>query len=180
MSADQRLIWIDLEMTGLEPEIDTILEIATIVTDAQLNVLAEGPSIAIRHSAEALSAMNEWCVEHHGQSGLTERCLNSEIDLAQAEAMTLEFLRQWVPSGVSPICGNSVGQDRRFLVKYMPLLESYFHYRMIDVSTLKELARRWSPATLDQVKKKGAHLALDDIHDSIAELVVYREQLFKL
>ena len=180
MSVDQRLIWIDLEMTGLEPEVDTILEIATIVTDAELNVLAEGPSIAIHHSEQQLAAMNEWCIEHHGRSGLTERCLLSHVDLAKAEAETIEFLKEWVPSGVSPICGNSVGQDRRFLVKYMPALEAYFHYRMIDVSTLKELARRWSPATLDQVHKKGSHLALDDIRDSIAELVVYREQLFKL
>jgi oligoribonuclease len=124
--------------------------------------------------------MNEWCIEHHGRSGLTDRCLSSHVDLAKAETETIEFLQQWVPAGASPICGNSVGQDRRFLVKYMPALESYFHYRMIDVSTLKELARRWSPAALDLVKKKGSHLALDDIRDSIAELVVYREQLFKL
>ena len=180
MQPEQRLIWIDLEMTGLDPDVDTILEIATIVTDAQLNILAEGPSIAIHHSSEALQSMNEWCIEHHGQSGLTERCRASAVSLAEAERATLAFLAEWLPSGVSPICGNSVGQDRRFLVRYMPDLEAYFHYRAIDVSTIKELARRWRPEVLERVQKSGAHLALDDIRESIAELEVYRQHLFKL
>jgi len=178
MSKENRLIWIDLEMTGLDPAHDTILEIATIVTDAELNVLAEGPSIAIHHSDSTLNAMNEWCVEHHGASGLTQRCRESRTDLQQAEQATLEFLGQWLDPGVSPICGNSVGQDRRFLVKYMPALEAFFHYRTIDVSTIKELSRRWRPEVLANVEKKGAHLALDDIRDSIEELRVYKSAFF--
>ena len=172
---EQRLIWIDLEMTGLDPEVDVVIEIATIVTDAQLNLIAEGPVFAIQQSAEVMANMNEWCVKQHGSSGLTQRVLESNITLAEAERLTIEFLQQHVPAGVSPICGNSVGQDRRFLVRYMPQLEAYFHYRTIDVSTLKELVRRWSPELLDGMKKQGSHLALDDIRDSISELQYYRE-----
>jgi oligoribonuclease len=176
---EQRLIWIDLEMTGLDPEVDVVIEIATIVTDAQLNLIAEGPVFAIQQSAEVMANMNEWCVKQHGSSGLTQRVLESNITLAEAERLTIEFLQQHVPAGVSPICGNSVGQDRRFLVRYMPQLEAYFHYRTIDVSTLKELVRRWSPELLDGMKKQGSHLALDDIRDSISELQYYREHFLR-
>ena len=178
MSKESRLVWIDLEMTGLDPEHDTILEIATIVTDANLNVLAEGPSIAVHQADEVLNGMNAWCIEHHGTSGLTERCRSSEFSLEQAEQATIDFLEQWLDAGTSPICGNSVGQDRRFLVKYMPKLEDFFHYRTIDVSTIKELSRRWQPSVLDRVHKKGAHLALDDIRESIEELKVYKSAFF--
>lgn len=178
MSKESRLVWIDLEMTGLDPEHDTILEIATIVTDANLNVLAEGPSIAVHQADEVLNGMNAWCIEHHGASGLTERCRSSEFSLEQAEQATIDFLEQWLDAGTSPICGNSVGQDRRFLVKYMPKLEDFFHYRTIDVSTIKELSRRWQPSVLDRVHKKGAHLALDDIRESIEELKVYKSAFF--
>lgn len=178
MADSDRLIWIDLEMTGLDPEVDTILEIATIVTDAQLNVLAEGPSLAIHQSEAVLDGMNDWCKTHHGASGLTQRVRDSEYSLADAEAATIDFLRAWVPAGASPICGNSVGQDRRFLVKYMPALNDYFHYRTIDVSTLKELARRWEPEVLEKVVKKNTHLALDDIRESIEELRVYKNAFF--
>lgn len=174
------LIWIDLEMTGLDPETDVILEIATIVTDANLNILAEGPSIAIDVGASALDNMNDWCVKQHGLSGLTARCRNSSTSLAAAEELTLTFLQQWVEAGASPICGNSVGQDRRFLVRYMPSLNDYFHYRTIDVSTIKELTRRWAPEVLDKVHKKGSHLALDDIRDSINELKTYRTEIFTI
>ncbi len=178
-NTEQRLIWIDLEMTGLEPDTDVIIEIATIVTDSQLNVIAEGPVFAVQQNAETMANMNEWCVAQHGSSGLTQRVLDSTMSCAEAERLTIEFLKQHVPAGVSPICGNSVGQDRRFLVKYMPALEAYFHYRTIDVSTLKELARRWSPALMKGLKKQGSHLALDDIRDSIAELQYYREHFIK-
>ncbi len=179
MQNAQNLIWIDLEMTGLEPEQDVIIEMATIVTDAQLNVLAEGPSLVIHQSDEVLDNMNPWCVEQHGKSGLTQRVRDSRISLAEAEQLTLEFLRQWVPERTSPMCGNSIGQDRRFLVRYMPQLEAFFHYRNLDVSTVKELAARWAPAVKDGFKKDSSHLALDDIRDSINELQYYREHLFK-
>ncbi|MGH1372451.1 MAG: oligoribonuclease [Cellvibrionaceae bacterium] len=180
MSKDDNLIWIDLEMTGLYPDRDVIIEIATIVTDAHLNILAEGPVFAIQQSQQTMDAMDDWNTNQHGKSGLTQRVLDSRISTEEAEQKTIEFLRQWVPEGKSPICGNSIGQDRRFLVRYMPQLEEYFHYRNLDVSTLKELARRWSPAVLDSVKKTGAHLAMDDIKDSIEELKHYREHFIRL
>ncbi|MCO6056466.1 oligoribonuclease [Pseudomonas sp. MOB-449] len=174
------LIWIDLEMTGLNPDTDVIIEMATIVTDSELNVLAEGPTIAIHQSDEILAGMDEWNTRQHGQSGLTQRVRESRISAAEAEAQTLAFLEQWVPKGKSPICGNSICQDRRFLYRHMPQLEAYFHYRNLDVSTVKELAARWSPKVRDGVKKSSSHLALDDIRDSIAELQHYREHFFKI
>jgi len=174
------LIWIDLEMTGLDPDNDVIIEIATIVTDAHLNVLAEGPVMAVHQTDETLARMDEWCVRTHGQSGLTERVRQSSIDEAGAEQRTLDFLAQWVDNRASPMCGNSICQDRRFLYRYMPKLEAFFHYRNLDVSTVKELARRWKPEILDSMKKQGTHLALDDIRESIAELKHYREHFFTL
>jgi len=174
------LIWLDLEMTGLEPAHDVVLEIASIVTDSQLNILAEGPVFAIHQTDDLLDNMSEWCIEHHGKSGLTQRCKESNTSIEMASQATIEFLAQYVPKGVSPMCGNSIGQDRRFINKYMPEFEEYFHYRNLDVSTVKELARRWKPEVLDKVVKKGAHLALDDIRESIAELQVYQEHFFKL
>lgn len=177
---DTNLIWLDLEMTGLEPETDVILEIASIVTDSQLNILAEGPVFAIHQSNETLENMNPWCIEHHGQSGLTKRCQESTTDIATATKETIKFVEQYVPKGKSPMCGNSIGQDRRFINKYMPDFEDYFHYRNLDVSTVKELARRWKPEVLDKVVKTGAHLAMDDIRESIAELKIYQEHFFKL
>lgn len=180
MINENNLIWIDLEMTGLEPDTDVIIEMATIVTDSDLNILAEGPVFAIHHPDSVLAAMDEWNTNQHGKSGLTQRVRDSKISVAQAEAETIKFLEQWVPKGKSPICGNSIGQDRRFLVRGMPTLESYFHYRNLDVSTIKELARRWRPDVLAGVKKSGAHLALDDIKDSIAELQHYRATFFRM
>jgi len=177
---DSNLIWLDLEMTGLEPVEDVILEIAIIITDSHLNILAQGPTFAIKQSDAVLDNMNEWCIEHHGKSGLTQRCRDSEVSLAQATKQSLAFVQQWVPQGKSPMCGNSIGQDRRFINKYMPDFEDHFHYRNLDVSTIKELARRWKPEVLDAVVKTGAHLALDDIKESIAELKVYKEHFFKL
>ncbi|MCO4784476.1 oligoribonuclease [Marinomonas atlantica] len=178
--SEDNLIWIDLEMTGLEPDTDTIIEIATIVTDKNLNVLGRGPNLAIHQEKSVMEAMDEWCTTHHGQSGLTDRVLNSDISMADAEAQTIAFLEQYVPSGKSPICGNSVGQDRRFLYRYMPKLEAYFHYRYLDVSTIKELAKRWKPEALEGFEKSGAHLALDDIIESIEELKHYRTTMFGL
>ncbi len=175
----QHLIWIDLEMTGLNPDTDLIIEIATIVTDKDLTILAQGPVIAVHQSDEALAAMDDWNQLHHGQSGLIDRVKASTIDDAEAERLTIEFLKQWVPANTSPICGNSIGQDRRFLVRYMPELEAYFHYRNIDVSTLKELAARWAPALKDGFKKETKHQALDDIIESIEELRYYREHFIK-
>lgn len=180
MSRQNNLIWIDLEMTGLDPEHDRIIEIATIVTDSQLNILAEGPNLVVHQTDALLAGMDEWCTKQHGQSGLTQKVRDSKISERQAELDTLEFLSEYVDKGASPICGNSIGQDRRFLVKYMPQLEAFFHYRNLDVSTIKELARRWSPEVLDGVVKKGSHLALDDIKDSINELQHYRGTFFKL
>ncbi|MFS1523281.1 oligoribonuclease [Microbulbifer sp. 2304DJ12-6] len=174
------LIWIDLEMTGLDPERERIIEIATIVTDARLKILAEGPALVVHQSDALLEAMDEWNTEQHGGSGLMARVKASTICEREAERETLEFLRHWVPEGASPMCGNSIGQDRRFLVKYMPQLESYFHYRNLDVSSVKELARRWRPDVLEGIKKHSSHLALDDIRDSIEELRHYRETFFRL
>jgi len=181
MSFDENnLVWIDLEMTGLNPDTDKVLEIATIVTDAQLNILAEGPVLAIHQSDEVLNNMDEWCTNTHGASGLTQRCKDSNVTEQQAIEQTLDFLKQYVPQGVSPLCGNSIGQDRRFMVRHMPELEAYFHYRNIDVSTIKELVRRWQPDVLKGFHKKGVHLALDDIRESIAELAYYRENIFTI
>ena len=180
MAKADNLVWIDLEMTGLDPEQDLILEIATIVTDGQLNQLAEGPVIAVHQSDEALANMNEWCVKTHGQTGLTERVRQSTTDIREAERMTLEFVKQHVDAGVSPMCGNSIGQDRRFINRFMPELHAFFHYRNLDVSTLKELARRWKPTLLDNFSKEGTHLALEDIRESIEELRFYREHFIKL
>lgn len=177
---ENNLIWIDLEMTGLDPDKEVIIEMATIITDSDLNILAEGPVFAIHQPDSVLAGMDEWNTNQHGGSGLTQRVRESKISTAEAEAETIRFLQQWVPKGKSPICGNSIGQDRRFLVRGMPLLESYFHYRNLDVSTIKELARRWRPDVLAGVKKSGAHLALDDIKDSIAELQHYRATFFKM
>jgi len=175
MDKISNLIWIDLEMSGLKPETDEILEIATVVTDKDLNILAEGPCLVIHQPDSVLDAMDEWCTTHHGASGLTEKVKASTITLADAEKQTLEFVRQWVDEGVSPLCGNSIWQDRRFMIKYMPDLDGFCHYRNIDVSTLKELARRWRPEVLDGFSKKGSHRALDDIIESIEELKHYRK-----
>lgn len=177
--ADDNLIWIDLEMTGLEPDTDVIIEIATLVTDANLNILAEGPIFAVHQSAASLAGMDEWNTNQHGKSGLTQRVIESETSAAAAEAATVAFLELWVPKGKSPMCGNSICQDRRFLVRGMPTLERFFHYRNLDVSTVKELARRWAPPVLAGVKKSSSHLAMDDIRDSIAELQHYRREFFK-
>ena len=179
MQNAQNLIWIDLEMTGLDPDNDVIIEMATIVTDSNLNTLAEGPVIAIHHSDEVLSRMDEWNTRTHGGSGLTQRVKDSTTTMAEAEAQTIAFLEQWVPKGKSPICGNSICQDRRFLYTYMKDLERYFHYRNLDVSTLKELVARWAPEVRDSLVKKGTHLALDDIRESIAELQHYRKHFIK-
>lgn len=174
------LIWIDLEMTGLNPATDRIIEIATIVTDSNLNILAEGPVIAIHQSDELLALMDDWNKNTHGKSGLIERVRQSTVNEQQAEQQTIEFLKQWIPANSSPICGNTIGQDRRFLFNYMPNLESYFHYRYLDVSTIKELAKRWKPEILKGITKQSTHQALDDIRDSIAELIYYRQHFFKL
>lgn len=180
MVDENNLVWIDLEMTGLDPEKEKIIEMATIVTDSELNLVAEGPVIAIHQPDSLLNAMDEWCTRTHGESGLTQRVKDSKISEREAELATIKFLKQHVAPGKSPLCGNSIGQDRRFLVKYMPELENFFHYRNLDVSTIKELARRWRPDVLAGVKKKGSHLALDDIRDSIDELRHYRATFFKL
>ena len=173
------LIWIDMEMTGLDPRKNTIIEIATLVTDAHLNVVEEGPILAIHQSDTVLAAMDEWNTEHHGQSGLTERVRQSNITLATAENLTLKFLHRHVPPDTSPMCGNTIHQDRQFLYFYMPELEQYFHYRHIDVSTLKELAKRWVP-TLPEIEKESKHLAMSDIYESIGELKYYRKHFVQL
>jgi oligoribonuclease len=174
------LVWIDLEMTGLDTQTDHIIEIATIVTDARLTILAEGPVIAVHQSDAALAAMDEWNTGQHAGTGLTQRVRESRVNEAQAERLTLEFLSHYVPANVSPMCGNSICQDRRFLARCMPELERYFHYRNLDVSTLKELAHRWAPEVARGFVKQSTHQALDDVRDSIRELQYYREHLFKL
>ena len=178
--SENNLIWIDLEMTGLDPQNDQIIEIATVVTDSELNELAEGPVLAIHQPDAVLAGMDEWNTKQHGGSGLTERVRNSAVDMAAAERQTLAFLEDWVGRGASPMCGNSICQDRRFMARLMPTLEDYFHYRNLDVSSLKELARRWAPAVYSGFNKDSSHLALDDIRDSIAELRYYREHFLKL
>lgn len=175
----QNLIWIDLEMTGLDTQTDHIIEIATVVTDKELNILAEGPVLAIYQSDETLARMDDWNKKHHGESGLIDRVRESHIVESEAEKLTLAFLQQWVPAGASPMCGNSICQDRRFLARWMPELEAYFHYRNLDVSTLKELAGRWAPHLKEGFRKKNSHRALDDIRESIGELQYYRKHLFK-
>jgi oligoribonuclease len=174
------LIWIDLEMTGLDTERDVIIEIATIVTDKDLNVLGEGPVFAIHQPDELLDGMDEWNTRQHGRSGLTERVRNSVTTMAEAEQATIKFLQQFVDAGVSPMCGNSICQDRRFLSRQMPELEAFFHYRNLDVSSVKEIARRWRPELLKGFKKQASHLAMDDIKDSIAELSYYRDSFFMM
>lgn len=180
MSAERNLIWIDLEMTGLDPEHEVVIEIATIVTDSQLTIIAEGPSLVIHQPDNILNAMDTWCTQQHGQSGLTERVRQSTISVSAAEQQTLAFLKKHVSKGASPMCGNTVSHDRRFLARYMPELEAYFHYRHIDVSTIKELARRWKPEALEGLTKQGTHLALDDIRESISELQHYRKNFFNV
>ncbi|MFA7386772.1 MAG: oligoribonuclease [Thiohalobacteraceae bacterium] len=174
------LIWIDLEMTGLDTGSDSIIEIATIVTDAQLNILEEGPVFAIHQPDAVLDAMDDWNRNQHGGSGLVKRVRSSPLNEQDAEQMTIEFLKKYVPPKTSPMCGNSICQDRRFLARCMPDLEAYFHYRNLDVSTIKELARRWAPNINAQFQKEATHLALDDVRDSIRELQYYREKLFSL
>lgn len=180
MSENNRLIWIDLEMTGLDTNHDGIIEIATIVTDARLDILAEGPVLAIHQPDTVLAGMDEWNTRQHGASGLIDRVRESVITYREAELATLEFLRDWVAAGESPMCGNTICQDRRFMARLMPDLETFFHYRNLDVSTIKELVRRWSPSLLDGLHKQGSHLALDDIRDSIRELRYYREHVFTI
>jgi oligoribonuclease len=179
MKSAKNLIWIDLEMTGLDPKTHKIIEIATVVTDSELNVLAEGPVIAVQTEQLELDKMDNWCVTHHGNSGLTDRVKASEISMQEAERQTIEFLSQYVPANKSPMCGNTIHQDRRFMVEQMPELEQFFHYRNLDVSTLKELAKRWAPRVYQSHEKAATHLALADIHDSISELQHYRKFMFK-
>lgn len=179
MKNNQNLIWIDLEMTGLSPENDRIIEIATVVTDMQLNILAEGPVFAIHQDDARIAGMDEWNTRQHNQSGLVKRIQESTVTEAQAEKATIEFLQQYIDKGKSPMCGNSICQDRRFLCNYMPELAAFFHYRNLDVSTLKELVIRWRPEILSGVVKQSKHLALDDIKDSIEELAYYRQHFIK-
>ena len=180
MAENSNLVWIDMEMTGLDPDSDCVLEIATIVTDSELNVIAEGPTIAVHQSDDVLDAMDDWCTKTHGESGLTARVKASTVSVEEAEKQTLAFISQYVKKGEAPLCGNSVGQDRRFMYRYMPELEAYLHYRIIDVSTLKELAKRWNKGVLDGFTKAGTHQALDDIRESIAELQHYKASFIKL
>lgn len=177
---ENNLIWVDLEMTGLEPRTDKVLEVASIVTDSNLNVLAEGPEIAIYQPDDILDNMDEWCITQHGKSGLTERCRKSTVSEQEACEITIDFLKDFVPAGKSPMCGNSICQDRRFMHIHMLTLEEFFHYRNLDVSTIKELARRWKPNLVSDYTKKGVHLALEDIRESIEELKRYRESFFNI
>lgn len=177
---ENNLIWLDLEMTGLDPFTDRILEIATLVTNSNLEVIAEGPVVAIHQPVEVLAGLDDWNRQHHGASGLLDRVRLSETDEAGAESCTLEFLARYVPASASPLCGNSICQDRRFLARWMPRLESYCHYRNLDVSTLKILAQRWAPEVASSFKKSGQHLALEDVRESIAELRHYRARLFRV
>ena len=179
MDKRKNLIWLDLEMTGLIPETHVIIEIATLITDADLNVLAEGPSIAIHQPQAELDKMDEWNQSHHGASGLIERVQKSGINTAAAEAQTLAFLQQWSEPDTSPMCGNSICQDRRFLARYMPTLEKHFHYRNLDVSTVKELANRWRPEIMKGLVKQSKHLAMDDIRESVEELNYYRKNFLR-
>jgi oligoribonuclease len=176
--SSNNLIWIDMEMTGLDPHKERIIEIATVVTDSQLNILAEGPVFAVHQSNELLNQMDNWNTKQHNGSGLVTRVKESTVTESEAEAATIEFLKKYVPAGKSPMCGNSIYQDRRFLYLYMPVLERYFHYRLLDVSTLKELALRWAPRVYSGLQKDSKHLALSDIRDSIEELRYYRKYLF--
>lgn len=180
MKSNNNLIWIDLEMTGLDPERERIIEIATIVTDSQLTILAEGPVLAIHQDNTLLAAMDEWNTRQHNQSGLVKRVMESSISESRAEKMTINFLKDYIAKGQSPMCGNSICQDRRFLYKYMPELAAYFHYRNLDVSTLKELVKRWKPKLANGYTKESKHLALDDIKDSITELEYYRQHFINL
>lgn len=179
MRSENNLIWLDLEMTGLDCSNDHIIEIATVITDSELNELAVGPVLAIHQPQARLDAMDEWNQTHHGRSGLIKRIQQTDVTVEQAEQATLDFVSEWVPKGKSPLCGNSICQDRRFMAREMPSLEAWFHYRHLDVSTIKELSRRWRPEVYKGVTKKGAHLALDDIRDSIEELRYYRAHFFK-
>lgn len=178
MDKKQHLIWIDLEMTGLSPDTDRIIEIATVITNTDLQIIAEGPVMAIHQSRHVMDAMDEWNRHHHGVNGLTERVRLSPYNEADAEHITLQFLREYSEPRYSPMCGNSICQDRRFLARYMPELEAFFHYRNLDVSSVKELCRRWRPELMDALKKEGSHKALEDIKDSIRELQYYREHFF--
>jgi oligoribonuclease len=177
---EMNLVWVDMEMTGLEPDTDRIIEVAMVVTDMHLNLLAEGPVLAIHQSDATLDAMDAWNKGTHGRSGLIDRVKASTISEEQAEAELIAFMKQWVPNGKSPMCGNTIGQDRRFMVRYMPKLEAFFHYRNVDVSTLKELGKRWNPAMVSGFKKQQKHTALADIIESIEELKYYREHFIKL
>jgi oligoribonuclease len=177
-SLNPPLIWLDMEMTGLDPETEHVLEIATLVTDGELEIIAEGPDLVIHQPDAILDNMGEWCQEHHGQSGLTAACRASTISLVEAERLTLEFLARFCPPGASPLCGNTIGQDRRFLVKHMPALERFVHYRSVDVTTVKELCQRWYPA-VPGYPKAETHRALDDIRESLGELRHYRKHVFR-
>ena len=180
MALQDALVWVDLEMTGLDPSRDRILEVACLITDRNLEIVAEGPGLVLQASEEELAAMNAWCRENHGRSGLTQACRDSRVSLADAEEQILTFLKKYLPKGASPLCGNTISQDRRFLVKYMPKLEAFFHYRNLDVSTLKELSRRWKPEVYANFKKQQKHTALADVHESIDELAHYREHFIRL